>query len=386
LFFSLALFNKVFHLERSMTPISKRIGVLGAGQLGRMLAIAGYPLAQKFGFYGTSDDEPSALLGHMHKQSDDVDSLVNLVEFTDVITYESENTSIEQVREIAKTTPVYPAEKSLYMSQHRGREKGLFDQLEIPCAPYRIVDSLDSLELAVTEIGLPAILKTTTEGYDGKGQFVLKEESQIKQAWSEIGNRELVLEGFINFQRELSIVAVRNANNEHVYYPLVQNVHHEGILRYTIAPAREVSAEIQQQAEGYMQSLLDELDHVGVLTLELFETVDGLVANEMAPRVHNSGHWTIEGAYTSQFENHVRAITGLPLGDTSVRQPLAAMINIIGETGPVEKVLTMPNAFLHLYDKEERPGRKLGHINVLAVDEDSLYKDIQALSEFLPKA
>ncbi len=369
-----------------MTPISKRIGVLGAGQLGRMLAIAGYPLAQKFGFYGTSDDEPSALLGHMHKQSDDVDSLVNLVEFTDVITYESENTSIEQVREIAKTTPVYPAEKSLYMSQHRGREKGLFDQLEIPCAPYRIVDSLDSLELAVTEIGLPAILKTTTEGYDGKGQFVLKEESQIKQAWSEIGNRELVLEGFINFQRELSIVAVRNANNEHVYYPLVQNVHHEGILRYTIAPAREVSAEIQQQAEGYMQSLLDELDHVGVLTLELFETVDGLVANEMAPRVHNSGHWTIEGAYTSQFENHVRAITGLPLGDTSVRQPLAAMINIIGETGPVEKVLTMPNAFLHLYDKEERPGRKLGHINVLAVDEDSLYKDIQALSEFLPKA
>lgn len=369
-----------------MTSITKRIGVLGAGQLGRMMAIAGYPLGQKFGFYGTSDDEPSALLGHMYKQSDGEDSLAQLVEFSDVITYESENTCIEQVREIAKTTPVYPAEKSLFMAQHRGREKGLFDQLSIPCAPYQVVDSLESLKIAVEEIGLPAVLKTTTEGYDGKGQFVLKGMSQIDQAWSEIGGRELVLEGFIDFQRELSIVAVRNNNNEHVYYPLVQNVHHEGILRYTIAPAREISAEVQMQAEKFMQDLLDELDHVGVLTLELFETVNGLVANEMAPRVHNSGHWTIEGAYTSQFENHVRAISGLPLGDTSPRQPLAAMINIIGETGPVEKVLAMPNAFLHLYDKQERVGRKLGHINVLAVDEDSLYKYIQELSAFLPKA
>ena len=353
-----------------------------------MLAVAGYPLGQKFGFLGHSHEEPSALLGHMFTQTsaaDDTNSLDKLVTFSDVITYESENTDVALVREIAKTTPVYPAEKSLFMSQHRGREKGLFDQLGIPCAPYQIVDSLENLALAVDEIGLPAILKTTTEGYDGKGQFVLKDKAQIEKAWAEIGGRELVLEGFIDFKRELSIVAVRNANNEHVYYPLVQNVHNEGILRYTIAPAREVSIEIQQQAEHYMHSLLDALDHVGVLTLELFETANGLVANEMAPRVHNSGHWTIEGAYTSQFENHVRAITGLPLGDTSPRQPLAAMINIIGETGPVENVLTMPNAFLHLYDKEERVGRKLGHINLLAVDEDSLYKDIQALSDFLPK-
>lgn len=371
--------------ESGMTPFTKRIGVLGAGQLGRMLAIAGYPLGQKFGFYGTSDDEPSALLGHMYKQSDDVDSLQKLVAFADVITYESENTSVEQVREIAKTTPVYPAEKSLYVSQHRGREKGMFDQLNIPCAPYQIVDSLDSLKVAVEEIGLPAVLKTTTEGYDGKGQFVLKDKEQIEQAWSEIGGRELILEGFVDFIRELSIVAVRNANNEHVYYPLVQNVHHEGILRYSIAPARDISDEVQQQAEAYMQSLLDELDHVGVLTLELFETVDGLVANEMAPRVHNSGHWTIEGAMTSQFENHVRAITGLPLGSTATRQPIAAMINIIGETGPVDKVLTMPNAFLHLYDKAERKGRKLGHINLVADNEEQLFEMFNQLTDFLPK-
>ncbi|MGC9385608.1 MAG: 5-(carboxyamino)imidazole ribonucleotide synthase [Hydrogenovibrio sp.] len=365
-----------------MTPITHKIGVLGAGQLGRMLAIAGYPLGQKFAFLGASQDEPSALLGKLY--TDEMASLNELVAFSDVMTYESENTSVEMVREIARSTPVYPGEKSLYHAQHRGREKALFDDLSIPCAPYRLVDSLENLKLAVAEIGLPAVLKTTTEGYDGKGQFVLKEASQIDQAWQKIGGRELILEGFIEFSRELSIVAVRNAHNEHVYYPLVQNVHHDGILRYTIAPARQISKAIQTQAETYMQALLDALDHVGVLTLELFETRDGLVANEMAPRVHNSGHWTIEGALTSQFENHIRAITGLPLGDTSPRQPVAAMINIIGETGPVQEVLKMPNAFLHLYDKAERAGRKLGHINLVADSEDALYEQFKQLQAFLP--
>jgi len=368
-----------------MTPVTKKIGVLGAGQLGRMLAIAGYPLGQKFGFFGYSSDEPSALLGHMFEQTDEASSLEALVSFADVVTYESENTSIEQVREIAQTTPVYPGEKSLFISQHRGREKGLFDQLSIPCAPYRVIDSVDSLKLAVEEIGLPAILKTTTEGYDGKGQFVLKQPDQIEQAWAEIGNRELILEGFVDFKRELSIIAVRNAHDEHQYYPLVQNVHQDGILRYTIAPAQHISEEVQQTAERYMQSLLDELDHVGVLTLELFETSQGLVANEIAPRVHNSGHWTIEGSMTSQFENHVRAITGMPLGDTSCRQPIAAMINIIGETGPVDKVLTMPNAYLHLYDKAERKDRKLGHINLMCDSAEALYEDLNLLADFLPK-
>ncbi|VAW45081.1 N5-carboxyaminoimidazole ribonucleotide synthase, partial [hydrothermal vent metagenome] len=321
-----------------MTDVVKKIGVLGAGQLGRMLALSGVPLDKSFAFYGQSDKEPAAQLGHPFFSSQEANGLAELVAFSDVITYESENTDVALVQKIAQTTPVYPGEKSLYMSQHRGREKGLFDQLEIPCAPYQIVDSLESLKIAAEEVGLPAVLKTTTEGYDGKGQFVLKETSQIEQAWSEVGGRELILEGFIDFQRELSIIAVRNANNEHVYYPLVQNVHHDGILRYTIAPARQISDVLQKEAESYMQRLLDELDHVGVLTLELFETLDGLIVNEMAPRVHNSGHWTQDGAVTDQFENHIRAITGMPLGDTSPCQPIAAMINIIGETGPVEKI------------------------------------------------
>ncbi|MBO1923879.1 5-(carboxyamino)imidazole ribonucleotide synthase [Thiomicrorhabdus sp. 6S3-12] len=368
-----------------MTPISKKVGVLGAGQLGRMLALAGYPLAQKFAFYGVSEDEPSALLGHMHMHSDEADNLKQLVDFADVITYESENTDVEMVREIAKTTPVYPGEKSLYVSQHRGREKNLLTDLGIPCAPFEVVDSLESLHNAVKKIGLPAVLKTTTEGYDGKGQAVLKSEDQVEKAWQQLGERELILEGFVDFARELSIIAVRNAHNEHVYYPLMQNVHHEGILRYTIAPARQISEDVQKQAEEYMHKLLDELDHVGVLTLELFETEDGLVANEMAPRVHNSGHWTIEGAETSQFENHVRAICGLPLGSTQPKQPLAAMVNIIGETGPVEEVLKMPKAHLHLYDKAERAGRKLGHINLMAENEDELYQMMQQLNAFLPK-
>ncbi len=367
-----------------MTPFSRRVGVLGAGQLGRMLAMAGYPLGHKFGFFGLSHDEPAAMLGHMHTDSDDTRNLEDLVEFADVITYESENTSVELVKNISQTTPVYPGADSLYYSQHRLREKNLFSELAIPCAPYALVENLAQLEQAVAKIGLPAVLKTTTEGYDGKGQFVIKSVDQINQAWLSIGQREAILEGFVTFKRELSIIAVRNANNEHVYYPLVENQHHEGILRLTIAPAQQISAAIQQQAELYMQKLLDKMNHVGVLTLELFETEAGLVANEMAPRVHNSGHWTMEGAHTSQFENHIRAITGLPLGSTAPRQPFAAMVNIIGQHGDIEAVLNMPNAFLHLYDKAERAGRKLGHINVVADTQTELQASLNQLKAWMP--
>ncbi|BBP46748.1 N5-carboxyaminoimidazole ribonucleotide synthase [Thiosulfatimonas sediminis] len=367
-----------------MTPISKRIGVLGAGQLGRMLALAGYPLGQKFGFYGISQDEPSALLGHFHLHSDEADNLKALVDFADVITFESENTDLQVVREIAKTTPVYPGERSLEVAQHRGKEKSLFKEKGIPCANFAVVNSLEELQQAVNVIGVPSILKTTTEGYDGKGQFVIKTDDQVEQAWEAIGGRELILEAFVDFHRELSLVAVRNAAGEQRFYPLVQNVHHKGILRYTIAPAQQVSEMVQKQAESYISTLLEELDHVGVLTLELFETEYGLFANEMAPRVHNSGHWTIEGAQTSQFENHVRAICGLPLGSTEARQPIAAMLNIVATTGPIDKVLQMPNAHLHLYDKEERAGRKLGHITLLSDSQEALFADIKSLNAFLP--
>ncbi|WXU00259.1 MAG: N5-carboxyaminoimidazole ribonucleotide synthase [Catillopecten margaritatus gill symbiont] len=358
-----------------------KVGILGAGQLGRMLAISGYPLNHQFGFSGNSLDEPSALLGHMFVGDE---SVASLVDFADVITYESENTDVQIVKEISKTLPVYPGEKSLFTTQHRGREKALFDKLNIPCAPYQMVNSEQDLTNAVATIGLPAILKTATEGYDGKGQFLMRKESQIAEAWQSMKGVESILEGFVNFKRELSLIAVRDTNNNHKYYPLVENTHHDGILRLTIAPAQAIDAEVQKTAEHYMQTLLDEMNHIGVLTIELFETDSGLVVNEMAPRVHNSGHWGIEGANTSQFENHIRAITGQPLGDTTPTHPFNAMINIIGKIGDTNTVLNIANAHLHLYNKAERTDRKLGHINITANSEQELNATIEQLQEFLP--
>ena len=368
-----------------MTPISHNIGVLGAGQLGRMLAISGYPLGQKFGFYGYSKDEPSAMLGHMFTRDDAVNALEALVSWADVITYESENTDVAQVRAIEEAgVPVCPGPEALWHSQHRGREKALFAELGIPTAPNRVINTLEGLKKAVEEIGLPVIVKTTTEGYDGKGQYRMTSLDEVEAAWHAIGQREAIVEGMVPFRRELSMIAVRGRKGEMVFYPLVENHHHQGILRLTLAPAPDVSDTLAHQAREYMRRLMERLDYVGVLTLELFETESGLVANEMAPRVHNSGHWSIEGAQTSQFENHVRAITGLPLGMTGLRAPYAAMINIIGETGPAEQVLNMPDAHLHLYDKAARPGRKLGHITLLCQDVATLENRLRQLSAFLP--
>ncbi|SMN13518.1 Phosphoribosylaminoimidazole carboxylase ATPase subunit [Bathymodiolus heckerae thiotrophic gill symbiont] len=361
-----------------------KIGVLGAGQLGRMLAISGYPLNHQFGFSGNTHNEPASLLGRMFALEDNTDNVNSLVEFADVITFESENTDVAVVKEINKTVTVYPSEKSLFITQHRGREKALFDQLNIPCAPYQMVNSEMDLRQALENIGLPAILKTATEGYDGKGQFLMRDASQITEAWSSMNGVESVLEGFVDFKRELSLIAVRGINNEYEYYPLVENDHHEGILRLSVAPARNIDKSVQKIAEHYMQTLLDEMDHTGVLTIELFETKDGLVVNEMAPRVHNSGHWSIEGANTSQFENHVRAITGMPLGDTTLTHPFCAMINIIGKTGDTDIVLNIANAHLHLYDKKERANRKLGHIAIMANSQDELDASIKKLKNFLP--
>ena len=361
-----------------------KIGVLGAGQLGRMLALSAYPLGHKMRFLALSEEDPSSLLGKTFIHNNNPEVIKKFSEESDVVTYESENTELKIVNEIISTTEVYPGEMSLRLTQHRGLEKHLLNKLNIPCAPFELVNNVSELTQAVTKIGLPAILKTTKDGYDGKGQFLLRSESQINEAWEAMSGAESILEGFINFKRELSLIAVRGANGDLKYYPLVENSHHEGILRLTIAPAQEVSDSLQKKAENYMQALITEINHVGVLTLELFDSDDDLIVNEIAPRVHNSGHWTIEGAQTSQFENHIRAITNSPLGETSVKNRFNAMINIIGKLGPTKKVLETSNAHLHLYDKKERENRKLGHITITSNSYQDLQKSIKNLSDFLP--
>ena len=361
-----------------------KIGVLGAGQLGRMLALSAYPLGHQMRFLALSEEDPSSLLGKTFIHNNNPEMVSNFADSSDIVTYESENTDVTIVNEISKNTKVYPSDKSLYISQHRGREKALLDTLKIPCAPYQMVNSLDDLKSAIKNIGIPSILKTATDGYDGKGQFLIKSEAQIDEAWEKMSGVDAILEGFINFKRELSLIAVRGIDGSLEYYPLVENSHHEGILRLTIAPAQNISVSLQNKAEEYMSSLLKEIKHVGVLTIELFESDDGLLVNEIAPRVHNSGHWTIEGAQTSQFENHIRAITESPLGQTTMTSKFSAMINIIGVHGPIQKVLETKNAHLHLYNKAERTGRKLGHITLTSNSIDELNKTIDSLKEYLP--
>jgi len=361
-----------------------KIGVLGAGQLGRMLALSAYPLGHQMRFLALSEEDPSSLLGKTFIHNNNPEMVSNFADSSDIVTYESENTDVTIVNEISKNTKVYPSDKSLYISQHRGREKALLDTLKIPCAPYQMVNSLDDLKSAIKNIGIPSILKTATDGYDGKGQFLIKSESQIDEAWEKMSGVDAILEGFINFKRELSLIAVRGIDGSLEYYPLVENSHHEGILRQTLAPAQNISVSLQNKAEEYMSSLLKEIKHIGVLTIELFESDDGLLVNEIAPRVHNSGHWTIEGAQTSQFENHIRAITESPLGQTTMTSKFSAMINIIGVHGPIQKVLKTKNAHLHLYNKAERTGRKLGHITLTSNSIDELNKTIDSLKEYLP--
>lgn len=361
-----------------------KIGVLGAGQLGRMLALSAYPLGHQMRFLALSEEDPSSLLGKTFIHNNNPEMVSNFADSSDIVTYESENTDVTIVNEISKNTKVYPSDKSLYISQHRGREKALLDTLKIPCAPYQMVNSLDDLKSAIKNIGIPSILKTATDGYDGKGQFLIKSEAQIDEAWEKMSGVDSILEGFINFKRELSLIAVRGIDGSLEYYPLVENSHHEGILRQTLAPAQNISVSLQNKAEEYMSSLLKEIKHIGVLTIELFESDDGLLVNEIAPRVHNSGHWTIEGAQTSQFENHIRAITESPLGQTTMTSKFSAMINIIGVHGPIQKVLETKNAHLHLYNKAERTGRKLGHITLTSNSIDELNKTIDSLKEYLP--
>jgi 5-(carboxyamino)imidazole ribonucleotide synthase len=283
----------------------------------------------------------------------------------DVITYEFESVPVAAAERLATATHVFPSPHALGTAQDRLSEKRCFQELGIKTAPFAAVETREELEQAVARLGLPAVLKTRRLGYDGKGQFVLRVSGDIEKAWAALGGAQLLLEGFVKFERELSLLCVRSRTGESRFYPLVENHHREGILRTTLAPAPHVNAELTALAQSFGQRLLERLDYVGVLALELFECQGELWANEMAPRVHNSGHFSIEGARTSQFENHIRAVLGLPLGSTEIPEP-CAMLNLVGALPSRESVLSVPGAHLHFYAKAPRPARKVGHITVSA--------------------
>jgi len=344
------------------------IGILGAGQLGRMLALAGYPLGHRFRFLDPASDSPAGLLAdHLTFDYADRSALEQFARGLNVVTYEFENVPVEAARHLEKFVPVYPPSLALEKAQDRFVEKSFFQELGIPTPKF-------TTDLSKAEaIGFPVVLKTRRMGYDGKGQSIVY--SQAELAVDKV--KDCILEELILFDRELSIISVRNKSGETKFYPLIENRHREGILRLSLV-TENVSAELQKQAEDYAQRILSALEYVGVLTIEFFEKDGQLLANEMAPRVHNSGHWTIEGAVTSQFENQVRAVTDAPVGSTS---PLGvcAMVNLVGTLPDLEFILKIEGAHLHLYDKAPRPKRKLGHITLVEKDVETLHKKLDLI-------
>jgi 5-(carboxyamino)imidazole ribonucleotide synthase len=357
------------------------VGIIGAGQLGQMLGAAGKSLGVNCLFLDPASSPPAAAVGTVIKRPfDDPQALQRLAGECSVISYEFENVPVAALATIAGSVPVFPPLAALHEAQDRAHEKQLFADLDIPLPRWQTVDSLAELESAAHSVGLPLVLKTRRFGYDGKGQRVIKNRDEMQAALEALPDRPLIAEQWIAFDREVSAIGVRSRSGERACYPLTENVHKSGILHTSLAPVLEPA--LAAQAEQYLDRLLTRLDYVGVLALEMF-VVDGkLLANEFAPRVHNSGHWTIEGAQTSQFENHLRAILDLPLGDTSANGH-AGMLNIIGAMPADAAAVRATGAILHDYGKVPRPGRKLGHITVVAADRAARDRQLAQLAALL---
>lgn len=358
------------------------IGILGGGQLGYMLALAGYPLGLHFRFLDPSPEAPVGRIAH-RVTADYIDeaALEKFAHGLEVVTYEFENVPVQAARFLAERVPVYPPAAALEEAQDRVREKRLFQRLGIPTTEFAEVSNAEEFDRAVKTLGLPSVLKTCRLGYDGKGQQVLRAERDVERARERLEERAQILEKFVPFSRELSLLGVRGTGGEIAFYPLVENHHRGGILRLSLAPAPNLSATLQKTAEDAARRVLETLGYAGVLCIEFFEVDGKLLANEMAPRVHNSGHWSIEGAVTSQFENHLRAILGWPLGSTATIGH-SAMLNLIGDLPELAPVLQVVNAHPHLYGKTAREGRKLGHITVRADNFEKLQQRLKDLPDF----
>ncbi len=363
-----------------------RIGILGGGQLGRMLALAGYPLGLRFRFLDPAPDAPAGQVGELVVGAyDDPEVLQAFAAGVDLVTYEFENVPAAAVEWLTERVPAYPPPRALETAQDRLSEKRLFEACGIPVPAYAPVGSEDELERALESIGLPALLKTRRLGYDGKGQVRIEDRAMAAAAWLQLGGVPCLLEQLVPFNGEVSVLAARGRDGSTIVYPLVENEHREGILFCSRAPARLDNCRLQEMAEAYARGVLYELDYTGVLVIEFFVVDDQLLANEMAPRVHNSGHWTIEGTETSQFEQHLRAILGLPLGEVSLRG-YAGMVNLLGSVPPLETLLRVPGAHVHVYGKAPRPRRKLGHVTVLAANAEEREERLARLLEVIEHA
>ena len=338
------------------------VGIIGGGQLGQMLGQAARSIGLECVFLDPSESPPAATEGPVICAAfDDLDALRELASRCDVITYEFENVPVDAVRKLDGDRDVFPPDQALQHAQDRLHEKGLFDALGIPVPGYRAIDTAADLSAAADELGLPLVVKTRRLGYDGKGQAVLRDAADIESLFDSLGGNDLIAEQFVPFDYEVSAIGSRSVTGHIVTWPLSRNEHEGGILRVSRAPVAD--EDLTERARTYLDRLLDELDYVGTLALELFVAGDKLLANEFAPRVHNSGHWTIEGATTSQFENHIRAVTGLPLLDPVVAE-FPGMVNIIGDMPAAARSLGA-DAHLHDYGKEPRPGRKLAHVTIV---------------------
>jgi 5-(carboxyamino)imidazole ribonucleotide synthase len=342
------------------------VGIVGAGQLGRMLALAGYPLGLDFLFLDPARHAPAGRVAPvLHGPFTDPKLLSRLARECEVLTFDWENISVEALRAHAASAHrarICPPITALATAQDRVSEKRLFERLRIPTTRWRAVGSRSQLERALRDVGVPGVLKTRRLGYDGKGQVTVRTPEDAHRGWEELGGVPLIYEEWVSFDCEVSIIGARSASGETVMYPLNGNVHSQGILRLTRAPYGP--PRWQHTAAAHLQRCLSHFRYVGVLTIEFFVRDGRLIANEMAPRVHNSGHWTIEGCATSQFENHLRAILDLPLGST---RPLgfSAMLNLIGDIPPRKGLLAREGLHLHDYGKQPRPGRKVGHCTVV---------------------
>jgi 5-(carboxyamino)imidazole ribonucleotide synthase len=326
-----------------------------------MLAMAGHLWAHRFVFLDPAPDACAGPLGELITAPYDCErSLLQLAERADVVTFDFENVPARSLEFLAGRVPVYPGARALGVAQDRLHEKALFHELGMATADFVAVAGAAELPRAVAELGLPAVLKTRTQGYDGKGQWLLRGPEDVAAVGRALGDQLALLEKLVPFDREVSLIAVRGRDGAVACYPLSENTHRDGMLHTTVCRPGDA---LQAVAEAQTHRLLDALDHVGVLAVEFFQVGNQLLANEFAPRVHNSGHWTIEGAETSQFENHLRAILGLPLGSTRARGA-HAMLNLIGVLPDPARVLAIPGAHLHDYGKEPRPGRKVGHVTL----------------------